>query len=345
MECQQTAFRLAAWDKSGFNVGPPPCGLAVNHRRPDLRSVDKGHDAERGLCLIIMICLITLAIAQKPFLTKLAANAALLRFDVIGAVVAAPLNEGSAKIDPIVAVQTKFSTPFDDMPSPENILVVGAAPDQEQRGCSYGIKRPINDGTSTRNFDFLAQFFAPWGDKEGDWFPSVGEAFWYSDDWPIRAAPIDLNSHVFGRCSPAIFPARDKYAARQIEAGIIPIAFGQPIPRHSLGVSRRCQFCNESVKRDKSPFTKLELSFASEIKCDGCPTQDDSRDRQNGSKKHQPFIVAGNGFFGGLMPFFYGLGVGAIGIYSVAFLLLRYGGVKVSGNKGSAEHKSHDRRP
>ncbi len=57
-----------------------------------------------------------------------------------------------------------------------------------------------------------------------------------------------------------------------------------------------------------------------------CP-QSSSRKCEYASESHESQIVVGNRFFGGLMPFFYGLGVGFVVVIGGGILAWRLWGV------------------
>lgn len=67
-----------------------------------------------------------------------------------------------------------------------------------------------------------------------------------------------------------------------------------------------------SLRRDKLSLNEFELSSASEKQSSGSGSQAHGSDCKNGSEKHQPLVVVGDGLFSGLMPFFYGLGIGLV---------------------------------
>jgi hypothetical protein len=80
-------------------------------------------------------------------------------------------------------------------------------------------------------------------------------------------------------------------------------------------------FCERLLQGDGShqetgPMQAAELLLGIQIQKDCSDAQPDSCYGKDTSEKHQPLVVVSNHFFGGLMPFFYGLGAGLILILS-----------------------------
>lgn len=170
--------------------------------------------------------------------------------------------------------------PFNEVLSLEDILVIGAAPYEDERFNSHRIHRPTYDSGGGGNLYYGASFDGLWGNEERLGGVSIGKFRWGNrSGW---TAPIDLYCHIFSRCIAAVFPSWLHSEARDYELGVGAIPFRFALRAHSADalhisrlrrVSAGRQFVIEPIEKDESAFGSLENSLPGLSQLIGCDPQ------------------------------------------------------------------------
>jgi hypothetical protein len=85
---------------------------------------------------------------------------------LICAVMIAPLDEASAHFFSIVPFEANRAAPFNEMLSPENVLIIGPSPDDNQRRVAAWAERPIYKRSGRGYYNLTDYFGCVRGKKE-----------------------------------------------------------------------------------------------------------------------------------------------------------------------------------
>jgi hypothetical protein len=175
---------------------------------------------------------------------------------LIGTIVSASLDEADAKVFAIMAVEPNLITPFDEMRPFENVIIVGAPPDEHPWITDkiilpyYRNHAVIDKYLYFRNFNESAGFYSLRSEKK--WLRGVlvyiirGNVSW-------RPNPIDTNSHIFYRRVSAIFPFWLNGKTSDIEFWGSSISFWQFL-RIDFAVQCSGQLIIEPIEINESAF-------------------------------------------------------------------------------------------
>jgi len=192
---------------------------------------------------------------------RAAAAMAALSSIIIGAVVIAPLNESRAHSFLPMTLKPELMAPLNEVGPPENILVIGATPDEDQWFHPGMMERPkINKRLSGGNFKEPTCFYRLWSQEE--WLAGISVAILWRDrpDWPL---PIHLNGHAPCGSVAAVLPSRLNSKAGNEEAGVVTVTFRQIYELiERPGISSRGQFVIEAVDKHEGAIRDRVLVLA-----------------------------------------------------------------------------------
>jgi hypothetical protein len=206
---------------------------------------DSGTDRKapyRGLC-------------QK---TPKVAQKLLVLFGIIGAVVFAPLSKDRAHAEAkIGAAECHFIAPLDEVVPIKDVIIVGPAPNENQRLIPDRVPTPINDGSYAWYLEACTGLSGIRADKEWDRRIPISS----NDDITLRSAPINLNSHFLGGRSPAVPPFWGDSKTGDIEFWTVSVLFRQVLFFHSFDVFPGSDFRFKAVQIDEGALDLSEGAF------------------------------------------------------------------------------------
>jgi hypothetical protein len=206
---------------------------------------------------------------------------------LIGTIVVAPLDEARAHPFPLPFVSFKSEpvAPFDKMGLSENILVIGPPPNKNWRFRAPWVQGPVDEYGRFGYINDSTSLYSFWRDEQRLVDSSINVLWRYR---PHRAAPIDSNGHPSCRGIPAIFPSWLDGEARDEEARVRSISFGQVL---NLNFAVECgsEFVIEPIKKNEGTFCCFQSLFAGHVQMISSNPEADSR-------KGKDYCETGNKF-------------------------------------------------